>query len=170
MSDSIWKPAYDAVLEKAGVYDEEKHPRNPKGSKGGGRFAPKGGRNSDFPATNIPLNAAQRRTIDLISSIEGKSPTVMAFAPKEEGRWADGVKVNTRFGPFIVYKNGQVVENNQKRSAVRNGYPVRWKNAFGDRVDGTLNFVGDDGMVNLVRHSGLTGYGDIVKPDKVFSR
>lgn len=57
MSASIWKPAYDAFLEKAmgGQYDESKHPRRPKGSPGGGKFAPKGGGDTASPSTDSAL-------------------------------------------------------------------------------------------------------------------
>lgn len=39
-----WVNDFDSVLAKAGVYDERKHPRHPKGSgRNAGQFAPKGG-------------------------------------------------------------------------------------------------------------------------------
>ena len=51
--------AFDALLEKAGRYDESKHPRHPKGSKGGGKFAPKG----EGSVVVIPSTPAHPNTI-----------------------------------------------------------------------------------------------------------
>ena len=40
----IWGGVFDFILRKSsGAFDESEHPRHPKGSKQGGKFAPKGG-------------------------------------------------------------------------------------------------------------------------------
>ena len=57
MNDAIKKVTDAAVVVRKafGQYDESKHPRHPKGSAGGGKFAPKGGGGSVSPATDSPL-------------------------------------------------------------------------------------------------------------------